>query len=130
AGLHPLVDLASASIPAVNDCIIAQKSWVEANRDVMQKFMDGLMEAKPRLKKDKAYTVDLIKKWLKDEDTRKAEESYDYYLRIIPDEPYPKAENFRDALETLATQNPVAKGFDVSKIVDPSFVKSAVDRGI
>src|SRR5579883_1240586 len=131
AGLHPLVDLAAAKIPAVNDGIIAQRAWVEANHDTMQKFIDSIMEAKPREKADKPRTLALIKKWLKDDDPAKAEVSYEYFVdTVIPDAPYPPAQNFKDALDVLAAQNPKAKGFDVSKVVDPSFVQSAVNRGI
>jgi ABC-type nitrate/sulfonate/bicarbonate transport system substrate-binding protein len=115
----------------VNDGIVAKRSWVDANRDVMQRFMDSIMQAKPREKADKAATLPLIKKWLKDDDPAKADFSYEYFVNgVIPDAPYPTPANFKDAIDVLAAQNPKAVGFDASKIVDPSFVKSAVDRGI
>lgn len=130
-GLHPLADLAAAKLPAVNDCVVANASWVAANKDKMQKFIDSTMEAKPKLKSDKQFAFDVFKKYLKITDPRKLQDNYDYYVgEVIPDQPYPAVDGFKDAIDTLAEQNPKAKGFDASKIVDPSFVKNAVDRGL
>jgi NitT/TauT family transport system substrate-binding protein len=130
-GLHPMVDLAAAKIPAVNDCIVAPRAWVAANHDVMQKFVDSVMQAKVKVKADKAFTFDVFKKYLKITDTTSLQGNYDYYvMQVIPDQPYPAPEGFKDALAGLAAQNPKAAGFDATKVIDPSFVKSAADRGM
>lgn len=131
AGLHPLVDLAAAKIPAVNDCVVAKRDWVEANRPVMQKFIDSIMQARAKVLADKAFTFDVFKKYLKQTDPKQLQADYDYYvLEVIPDQPYPSVDGFKDALAALSAQNPKAANFDVNKMVDPSFVKSAVERGM
>ncbi|HVA25880.1 MAG TPA: ABC transporter substrate-binding protein [Chloroflexota bacterium] len=130
-GLHPLVDLAAEKIPAVNDCIVAQRTWAAANHGELQKFIDSVMQAKVKEKADKAFTLGVFKKYLKVNDPKELQANYDYYLgQVIPDAPYPATSGFKDAIEALATKNPKAAGFDASKVVDPSFVKSAVDRGM
>jgi NitT/TauT family transport system substrate-binding protein len=130
-GLHPLVDLAAARLPAVNDCIIAPRAWVAANKDTFQKFIDSVMEAYPKVKSDRNFTYDVFRKYLKEDKPDKLKIDYDYYVdEVIPKQPFPAAEGFKDAVDTLAGTNPKAAGFDVSKVIDPSFVKSAVDRGI
>jgi ABC-type nitrate/sulfonate/bicarbonate transport system substrate-binding protein len=131
AGLHPLVDLAAAKLPAVNDCVIAQRAWVQANPDKMQKFIDSIMQAKPRLVADKNFAFDIFKKYLKETDPKTLQGDYDYYVgEVIPDQPYPALEGFKDAKDGLAAKDPKAASYDVTKMVDPSFVKSAVDRGV
>jgi ABC-type nitrate/sulfonate/bicarbonate transport system substrate-binding protein len=120
-----------AVLVSVQDVGIGSSSaWVEANRDTMQRFIDSIMEAKPKLKADKSAALPLIKKWLRDDNPTRASESYDYFMGVIPDAPYPLAANFRDAIDILAMHNPKAAGFDASKGVDPLFVQSAVKRGI
>ncbi|HEX6511431.1 MAG TPA: ABC transporter substrate-binding protein [Chloroflexota bacterium] len=131
SGLHPLVDLAAAKLPAVNDCVIASRAWVAANHDIMQKFIDSIMEVYPRVKSDKAFDFDIFRKYLKLTDEKALQANYDYYVgQVIPQQPFPNQDGFKDALDVLAKQNPKANGFDVSTVVDSSFVKSAVDRGI
>ena len=57
---------------------------------------------------------------------------YNFFTKpaILPPQPYPTVDQFTLPLNQLASKNAAAKGFDVSKILDPSFVKSAVDRGL
>jgi NitT/TauT family transport system substrate-binding protein len=131
AGLHPLADLAAEKLPAVNDCVIATRAWATANKDKLQKFIDSTMEAKPKLKADKNFAFDVFRKYLKITDTAQLQGNYDYYIgEVIPDAPLPAIDGFKDALSALAVQNPKAASYDVTKMVDPSFVQSAVDRGV
>ena len=37
---------------------------------------------------------------------------------------------FKDALAVLETRNPAAKGYNLNKLLDQSFVKSAASRGL
>ena len=56
---------------------------------------------------------------------------YDYFIgKVVPPLPYPKAEQFTDSVDILATQNPNVKSVDLNKMIDMSFVKSAEDRGV
>ncbi|HLG70606.1 MAG TPA: ABC transporter substrate-binding protein [Chloroflexota bacterium] len=131
AGLHPLADLAAEKLPAVNDCVITTRAWGTANKDKLQKFIDSIMEAKPKLKSDKNFAFDVFKKYLKITDPAQLQVNYDYYVgEVIPDAPFPAIDGFKDALAGLVAQNPKASSYDVSKMVDPSLVQSAVDRGI
>ena len=48
-----------------------------------------------------------------------------------PDDPYQlMVESFADSITELAKQNPGVKNYDISKAIDNSFVKSALDRGL
>jgi hypothetical protein len=44
--------------------------------------------------------------------------------------PLPTVEQFKATADEVAKQNPNVKNLDVSKIIDASFVQSAVDRGL
>jgi TRAP-type uncharacterized transport system substrate-binding protein len=73
----------------------------------------------------------VFKKYLKITDPDELKANYDYYLKtVIPDAPYPTIDGFKDSIDTLAATNPKAAGFDATKVIDPSFVKNAVDRGM
>jgi hypothetical protein len=49
---------------------------------------------------------------------------------IVPALPYPRPNMFNDDLTVLETRNAAAKGYDIKKLIDQSYVKSADSRGL
>jgi len=73
----------------------------------------------------------VLKKYLKTTDEKALNATYDHYVvTVIPSAPFVRAEQFADAIATLGKLNPNVASFDVKKILDESFVQSAIDRGI
>ena len=56
--------------------------------------------------------------------------AYDLFSKEFPALPYPKPEYFKEAVTTLGMRNEKMRGFEVSKVLDQSFVQSAADRGL
>jgi hypothetical protein len=56
--------------------------------------------------------------------------AYDFYAKEFPAAPYPKPEYFAEAVATLGKGNENVRTFDLSKVLDQSYVQSAVDRGL
>jgi ABC-type nitrate/sulfonate/bicarbonate transport system substrate-binding protein len=130
-GFHPLINMAELKLPAVSQTTIAQRSWLAAHREIAQKYVDTLIEAGERMRQDKPGTVKLISKYLKNDDERAMSYTYDFYVgQVYPNAPFPRPEMFQDSVAELAKSNPNLASFDVSSILDPSFVQSAVDRGL
>jgi len=130
AGFHPIFD--PAGIPFAAASTVMQKSWIASNHDVAQRYVDSIIESIARQKKDKAGTIAAMKDFLDVSDQQVLEVTYNYFTqdKITSSQPYPKAELFSIQLEQIAKQNAAAKGFDISKVIDPSFVDSAVKRGL
>jgi NitT/TauT family transport system substrate-binding protein len=130
-GFHPLINMAELKLPAVSQTTIAQRSWVASHRELVQKYVDTLIEAGERMRQDKPGTVKLISKYLKNDDERAMSYTYDFYVgQVYPNAPFPRPDMFQDSVAELAKSNPNLANFDVSSILDPSFVQSAVDRGL
>jgi NitT/TauT family transport system substrate-binding protein len=130
-GFHPLVDLAELDLPASNNGIVVQGAWLNSHKADAQKYIDSYIEAIARVKKDKAFAEDVMKKYLKLDDKRKLDNAYDFWVgETMPNLPYPDAKQFTDSVAVIAQTNPKAKDYDLSKLLDPSFIKSAADRGI
>ena len=56
---------------------------------------------------------------------------YDYYvIKSMAAVPLPKLDDFKATADQVAVNNPKVKDLDVAKLLDPSFVQSAVDRGL
>ena len=130
-GWHVLFDLAAMKMPSADTTITVQRKFMTANHDVVQRYVDSVVEAIAREKSDRAFALSTLKKWMKSNDDAAMQESYDYYsVAIRPNLPAPSADMFNEALDALKKKNPNLENFDVNKIVDASFVKSAGDRGL
>lgn len=130
-GLHPLFDLAALKLPSANDTIIAQRSWVTANQDVVQRYVDAIVEASVRVKQDRDGSIVLLKKYLKSDDDGAMGATYDFNANeVIPTLPYPRPEQFADAVQQLSVNNPHVANVDLTTVLDGSLVQSAADRGL
>jgi ABC-type nitrate/sulfonate/bicarbonate transport system substrate-binding protein len=132
-GLHPLVDLAAQRLPAVNNVLVARKSWVAAHTDVTQAYVDAIVEGIARAKSDKPLALQLMQKYLQDRagDPTQMSAAYDYDItEVMRIPPLVTPEQFGDAQSQLANTNSRASDFDVKSIIDNSFVKSAAGRGL
>ena len=129
-GFHILFDMAAQKLPVVNNGLTAKRDWLNANRATVQKYVDSIVQAISALRTDRAGAYAVIKKELKVDDERTQKITYDFAMTIFPAAPYAQVEHFADSVKVLGEKNAKILNFDVSKILDPSFVKSAVDRGL
>ncbi len=130
-GLHPLIDMASLKLPTVNNGIIVQASWLKSHKAEAQKYMDGVVQGVARAKKDRAYAAQELAKYMKLDNNDDIKRAIDYgAANLWASQPTIKKEDFADAVAVLSATNPKVKDFDVSKILDNSFVESAVQRGL
>jgi NitT/TauT family transport system substrate-binding protein len=130
-GLYPLLDLASQHLPAANTVVVAQRAWATANRSVLQRYVDALIESIALLKEDRAGTVAILKKYYQSEDDHAMGVAYDFYAgEVIQPLPFPRPEQFKDSVEALSATNPKIRDVDLGKLLDTSFVQDAGDRGL
>jgi NitT/TauT family transport system substrate-binding protein len=130
-GLHPLFDLAALKLPAAQTVLTGQRAWVNANRETTQKFVDSLVQGIARMRADKPFTVAVLKKYFDSDDEEAMSAAYEFFVKeVTPPAPFARPELFADAVAILGEKNEKIKTVDLSRIVDPSFVQSAVDRGL
>ncbi|TMF66480.1 MAG: hypothetical protein E6I20_04030 [Chloroflexi bacterium] len=129
-GWKPLFNLVDLKLPAVQNVVAFDRKFFAARRDVAQRFVDSLVLAIAREQKDRTFSIEMIRKWSKIDDPKKAEVTYDFYAKIHPALPYPKVEQFADSKALLGVTNERVRSFDVAKILDDSLLRSAADRGL
>ncbi len=130
-GFHPLYNLAEQKLPSSQTMVAVQRSMITSRRDVVQRLVDSLVQAIAREKKDRAFSIQVLTKYLKSNDQRALGIAYDFYANNVHVSlPAPRPEQFADAKATLGEKNEKVKNFDLSKLLDDSFVKSAADRGL
>ena len=130
-GFHALYDLAEEKIPTSNTSITASRAWIQGHHDLMQKYVDALVQGTARTKKDKAYAVSVMKKYFKSDDDKGLGVTYDFFaLAVAPALPHITVDQFTAASQELGKKNDKIKNYDVSKAIDDSFVQSAATRGL
>src|SRR2546426_3911389 len=131
AGYKVIMDLAAQNVPAVENCTIVTKKYASEHKDVMQKYVDSLVQAIVAMKKDKAGTLPVMQKLLNVTDQDALSETYDYYVtQIFPIYPTVTPDAWNYSRDELAKTNAAVKGLDVTKVIDNSFVKNAQDRKV
>jgi NitT/TauT family transport system substrate-binding protein len=134
AGLNPLFDLAGQKLPAANTGVIVQRSYLNANKDVIQAYIDATVIARARMKNDKDGSIAVLQKYFKSSDNDSATHAFNFFIAgtypVTPVYPAPAPEQFRDAVTILGADNDKIKTVDVTKMLDASFVKSAQDRKV
>jgi hypothetical protein len=108
-----------------------QRSFLNGHKTAVQGYIDALVEGLARLRKDRTFAVGVLKKWLKLDDEPALNATYDFAVgKLFPVYPHITAEHMADAVDVLSQKNPRVKDFDVKKMLDDSFVKSAADRRV
>jgi NitT/TauT family transport system substrate-binding protein len=131
-GWHPLFDLAALGLPAVTLGAVVQRSYRDANRAIVQAYIDALLEGIARVHRDRALSLELLRTNLKIESDEDLNVTYEYYTRreLMPSLPYPRVEQFGDTLAILGRNSEQLAKLDVAALLDTSFVNSAEERGL
>lgn len=130
-GFHSIYDLARQKLPAANTVVATTGSYLKAHKQVIQEYVDALVEALARVRKDKRFAEGVLTKWEKITDQSLLDSAYAFYTQeVFPTYPYPRPEQYQPAIDVLKKTNPKLASYDVSKTLDQSFVKSASDRKV
>ncbi|HVR89087.1 MAG TPA: ABC transporter substrate-binding protein [Candidatus Limnocylindria bacterium] len=130
-GFHSLFSMAEQKLPIVNNGIIVKRQFATEQKDVVQRYVDSIVQSIARLKTDKALAVSVYKKYLKIDDVATLERTWEYATKqLFPSLPSPKLDQWGDIVAELGKNNDKIKTFDVSKILDDTFVQSAARRGL
>ena len=96
--------------------------------DIVQRYVDAIIEATIQLKKDRPGTIALLEKYYQSNDDHAMGIAYDFYANEVAQVlPYPKPEQFKDAVDALAATNPKIRDVNLGTLLDPSFVQNAAD---
>jgi NitT/TauT family transport system substrate-binding protein len=131
SGLHAIFDLAQAGVATSVVMQIVQRSYVTGRRDLVQRFVDAIVQAIVREKHDEAFATAELRKFLNYDDPRGLKETYDFFSQVVhPSLPYPDVAQLQEAYESTKRDNPPMANVNLANAVDRSFVQSAAERGL
>jgi sulfonate transport system substrate-binding protein len=130
-GFHVLFDVAELHFPAAAAVIVAQRSWVNEHRAVFQAWNDAVVESIALAKARPDVGVPVMKKYLQSDDDELMKQTYAYWIdEVVKEPPALTSDQFSDTVKALAPNNPRVSEVDLSKLIDPSFIQNAVDKGL
>ncbi|MBI2089804.1 MAG: ABC transporter substrate-binding protein [Deltaproteobacteria bacterium] len=129
-GFNNLIDMAELNIPFQLTALLASRSYLKGNPEVVMSVIQALTEGIHFYKKEKEASIKIVGKYLKTEDREALEETYrEIALKVVPEKPYPTLAGVQTILDELGKKNPKAKASRPEDFVDSSFVKKLDDTG-
>ncbi len=130
-GFRALFDVAELGFPAASATIVAQRAWINDHQAAFQAWNDSIVEAIGLAKRNPAVGVPVMKKFLQSEDDELMRETYDYWMnKVLKQPPALSADQFTDTVRALAVNNPKVSEVDLNRMIDPSYVQNAVNKGL
>jgi NitT/TauT family transport system substrate-binding protein len=128
---HMLFDMTTLGIPNAQGVIATNRAYAKDHPDVIQHFMDSLIESIARSKNDRAGSLSVLKAQLKLDDDAIVAATYDFFIgEVVPNVPTPTAAQFADGISILSQQNDKVRGFDVAPFIDTSYLDNSLKRGL
>ena len=128
---HEVFDFARYAGPYAAGLVVVKRDYLNQNRDLVQRYIDGLVQGIARFKADRPTSIEVDKKYLDETDEELVGRTYDYFVQnVTPSQPLPKLEQFTEVVTSMARTNAAVTNVDLTKVLDPSLVQSAIDRGL
>jgi len=107
-----------------------RKSFIQANRDVVVRFMKAYLEGIFVFKTNKDVALNVLKKYTRLDDMSLVQTSYEEMSqRLIRRVPYPDREGIQAIIDQLAKTRPQMKNLNPGDFIDPSILKEIEDSG-
>ena len=98
--------------------------------DLVRRYVSAVIESVALMKKDRAFTMKIFRKYLRLDDPDLLAETYDVQIaKYLMKTPLPTVESVRSVVDELAKRNPKAKDQDPNKFFDDRFVRQLESSG-
>jgi ABC-type nitrate/sulfonate/bicarbonate transport system substrate-binding protein len=129
-GFRELADVASLGLHFPTSAIITTRSFIRRNENAVRKFLRGFVEGIHYAKTHREFSIEVFRKYLKNEDRQLLNVLYDLYvLKYVPRVPHPTAEPFKTVLAQIAETDPKAASAKPESFIEPRFIQDLEREG-
>jgi NitT/TauT family transport system substrate-binding protein len=129
-GLRELADIAKLGINFPTSSIITSRSFIKRNENAVRRFVRGFVEGVHYGKTHREFGVQVLKKYLRNDDGVMVNDLYDIYVQQnIPRVPRPSAEALKTVIDQLAETDPRAKNLRPEQLIDARFFQELDKEG-
>jgi NitT/TauT family transport system substrate-binding protein len=129
-GFRELADIAKMGVNFPTSSIVTTRSFIKRNENTVRKFVRAYAEGVHYAKTQRPFAVQVMKKYLRNDDTALLNELYDLYiLQNIPDIPKPSPEAMKTVLEQMGETDRRAAGLRPEQFIDARFFQELEREG-
>jgi NitT/TauT family transport system substrate-binding protein len=123
-GNRVLLHMPTLNIPYASTGASTRGEIIRDDPDLVRRYLSAQIEAIALMKRDRAFALKVLSKYLRTNDMDLLTESYDIQIaKYMMKVPLPTADAVRSVLDELAERNPKAKDLDPNKFFDDRFVR-------
>jgi NitT/TauT family transport system substrate-binding protein len=129
-GLRELADISKMGISFPTSSIVTTRSFIKQRENTVRKFVRGFVEGVHYGKTHREFGVQVLKKYLRNDDTAMVNDLYNIYVQQnIPDVPWPSAEALKTVIDQVAETDPRAKNLKPEQLMDARFFTEMEKEG-
>jgi NitT/TauT family transport system substrate-binding protein len=129
-GLKELVDMSTLGLSFPTSSIVTTRSFIKRNENTVRKFVRGFVEGNHFAKTQRAASVEVFRKYIRNDDREYLNGLYDLYvLRYVPKIPYPSPESIKTVLDQMADKDPRAAAARPEQFIDARFFQELEREG-
>src|SRR3989338_7419949 len=123
AGARVLVNMGTAGIYFPHDAWMARRSFINANEDLVRRFLNGYSEGVYRMHKDPELARRAIRRYARATEPKIVDAVYQYALDYVDKIPYNTPEGIQEVLNQVPGRTPRAKTASPEPFYDARFKK-------
>ena len=128
-GARVLLNMGKAGVYFPHDAWMARRPFINANEDLVRRFLKAYSEGVHRLHTDPILSRRAIQRFTRATDARTVDAVYQYALDYVEKIPYNTREGIQEILNQLSFTNPKAKSANPASFYDDRFVKELEASG-
>ena len=129
AGFNELLNLAEQGPQYPSICLGTVRSRIAADEDAARAFLRGYVRGVHRFKTDRAFALDVLRKYLEIDDATIIEDTHAQFSRYIESVPYVSEDGFSHLLSDLSTDEPRLAGHTPAQYVDHRLLRDLEASG-
>ncbi|HUK40152.1 MAG TPA: ABC transporter substrate-binding protein [Candidatus Acidoferrales bacterium] len=129
-GNRIMLHLPTLNIPYAANGISTRGDLIRNDPDLVRRYLSAVIESAALMKKDRAFTMKIFRKYLRLDDPELLAETYDVQIvKYLMKTPLPTVEAVRSVVDELAERNPKAKDQEPARFFDDRFVRQLESSG-
>ncbi|MDP9130431.1 MAG: ABC transporter substrate-binding protein [Candidatus Binatota bacterium] len=129
-GNRLMLHLPTLNIAYAANGVSTRGEIIRNDPDLVRRYLTAVIEASALMKKNRAFSFSVFRKYLRTDDTDLLTETYDVQIvKYLLKTPLPTVDAVRAVIDELAERNPKAKDQDPGRFFDDRFVRQLEANG-
>lgn len=129
ANMRELLDMAQLEATIHQNGVVTTRKYLKTNEDTVRRFLRAYIEGAALAKKDKAFALRVMAKYLSTNDRELLEDAYERVTLHLEIPPYPSVEGVGVLLKSLEKTQPKAAGSKPEDFIDSRLIREIDKSG-